>query len=192
MSAPLIIITGPSAAGKTSVAEKLLKKKSLNLKRLITCTTRPKRKGEKNHKDYHFLTEDVFKKAIENKEMLEWSKVYGHYYGSRKTDLKKALQGKQPVLMIVDVQGVKKLRNKIPNCCIIYIDVPKRSIIKRIKKRAFDSEDAKHRIKAYKKEQEAKKKVNNIVVNREGELKQAVKDAALIIKFGIRNQENCK
>lgn len=192
MSAPLIIITGPSAAGKTTVAQELLKKKSLNLKRLITCTTRPKRKGEKNHKDYHFLTEEEFKKAIDNKEMLEWSKVYGNYYGSRKADLEKALKGKQPVMMVIDVQGVKKLRNKLPTCCIIYIDVPKRSIIKRIKDRAFDGEDAKLRIKAYEKEKEAKKKVNNIVVNREGKLEQAVRDAAIIIKFGIRNQENCK
>ena len=110
MPSILFIITGPSASGKTTVAEKLLQQKFLKLKKITTCTTRNKRPNEISGQDYHFLKKETFAQAIKNKEMFEWSKVYGNYYGSRKTDLIKALQGSKNILIIVDVQGVKKIK----------------------------------------------------------------------------------
>ncbi|MFZ6015270.1 MAG: guanylate kinase [Patescibacteria group bacterium] len=192
MSAPLIIITGPSAAGKTTVAECLLKRKSLKLKRFVTCTTRPKRKGEVNHKDYHFIKEADFKKAINNKEMLEWSKVYGEHYGSNKKDLLKALDGKNPILMVVDIQGVKKLKKLKPACCIIYIDVPKKTFLKRIKQRALNLTDFKARAAQYDKEQNAKKLADIVIINKDGRLRETVEKAACIIGYGLLLQKKGK
>lgn len=192
MSAPLILLTGPSAAGKTSVAKKLLQRKSLDISRFITCTSRPKRQDEVNHRDYHFLTEDEFKKAIKNKEMIEWSKVYGHYYGSRKKDLEKALKGKKPVLLIIDIQGVKKIKKLFPTCCIIYIDVPKKTLLKRLKERGSKILDIEKRIKAYEKENAAKCLADKVIVNKPGKLAETVKHTATIIKYGILMQCNDK
>ncbi len=189
MPAPLIILTGPSAAGKTTIAKKLLQKKSLNLKRFITCTTRPKRKGEVNHKDYHFISEEMFKKAIQNKEMLEWSKVYDNYYGSRKKDLEKDLSGKKPILLIVDSQGVKKLKKIIPSCCIFFIDIPKKTLLKRLKDRASSIKETESRISKYEIEKGAEKLADKTFINKDGQLTETVKNIATCINFGILLQK---
>ncbi|MDF1496701.1 MAG: AAA family ATPase [Patescibacteria group bacterium] len=192
MSAPLIILTGPSAAGKTTIAKMLLQKKSLNLKRFVTCTTRPKRKGEVNHKDYHFLSEEDFKKAIKNKEMIEWSKVYGNYYGSRKKDLLNSLSGKNPVLLIVDSQGVKKIKKIIPTCCVIFIDISKKTLLKRLKERASNSNENQTRIDKYEAEKEAMTLADKVINNKDGELSETIKNVATTINFGILLQKKAK
>jgi guanylate kinase len=192
MSAPLIILTGPSAAGKTTVAKKLLRRKSLNLKKFITCTTRPKREGEVNHKDYHFLTEDAFKNAIKNKEMFEWSKVYGHYYGSRKKDLDKDLKGKKSIIMIVDVQGVKKLKKMLPTCCIFFIDISKKTLIKRLKDRASSIKEIEKRIVKYDTEKAAEIIADKVILNNDGRLDETVTNIATCIKWAILQQKKAK
>jgi guanylate kinase len=192
MSAPVIIITGPSAAGKTTVVRKLLQRKTLNLKRFVTCTTRPKRKGEVNHRDYHFLSEQDFKKAIKSKEMMEYSKVYGHYYGSRKKDFEKDIKGKKALLLIIDIQGVKKLKKLIPTCCILFIDISKKTLLKRLKDRGSNIKDVALRIKKYDKEEAAKSIASKVIINRNGKLAQTVNSIATLIKFGILKQERAK
>jgi len=192
MSAPLIILTGPSTAGKTTIAKKLLQNKSLNLKRFITCTSRPKRKGEVNHKDYHFLTEEDFKKAIKNKEMIEWSKVYNNYYGSSKKDLLKNLSGKNPILLLVDSQGVKKIKKTIPTCCVIFIDIPKKTLLKRLKDRASSIKEIQTRVNKYDVEKEVMALADKVITNKDGELSETVKNVATCINYGILLQKNAK
>jgi guanylate kinase len=192
MPAPLIILTGPSAAGKTTIAKKLLQKKSLKLKKFVTCTTRPKRKGEINGKDYHFLDEYDFKSAIQNKEMIEWSKIYGNYYGSRKKDLEKQLSGKKPILLILDAQGVKKFKKTMPVCCIIYIDVPKKTLLKRLKDRSASESDIKTRLKKYESEKGVASLADYVVVNKDGDLTNTLKSVATLIKYGILSHQKAK
>lgn len=185
MPAPLIIITGPSTAGKSTIADCLIKRKALKLKRFITCTTRPKRPSEKNHRDYHFLTKTEFEREIKNKSLFEWSKVYGQYYGSRKKDLLKELQGKRPILIIVDSQGVKKLKRLVPACCTVFIDVPKKTFLQRIQKRTGSGADLKLRADKFDAEQKAKKIADIVIENHEGKLNQTVEHTACLIDFGI-------
>jgi len=192
MPAPLIIITGPSAAGKTTIAKKLLQRKSLNLKKFITCTTRPKRKGEVNHKDYHFIGAENFKQAIKNKEMIEWSKVYGNYYGSRKKDLLKELAGKKPILLIIDAQGVKKFKKIFSACCVIFIDVPKKTLLKRLKERSAGAKEIETRIKKFESEKDTAALADKVIQNKDGKLAETVNNAATLIKYGILLQQKLK
>ncbi len=192
MSSKLFIITGPSAAGKTTVAEKLLQRKSLKLKKFTTCTTRVKRPGEINGRDYHFLDVKTFTKAIQNQEMIEWSKVYGNYYGSRRTDLMKALQGSKHVLIIVDAQGVKKFQKIIPDSCVIFIDTSKTALIKRLKTRGSDARDIAKRINKYEKDIKAKKSADIVILNKDGNLTQAVNQAADFVENCILTHNKAK
>ena len=108
-----IILSAPSGAGKTTVANELLKSK--NIARVITATTRAPRIGEKNGKDYFFWSESNFKKAIKNKQMLEWAKVHVNYYGIPKSSLEAVLKKGKCPLLVIDVQGAKTVKKIYKN-----------------------------------------------------------------------------
>lgn len=76
----------------------------------ISCTTRRIRSGEKNGKDYHFISQEAFQERIEKKEFAEWAKVHGEFYGTPKGFLDKALEEGRDVLLDLDVQGGLNLK----------------------------------------------------------------------------------
>src|SRR4030042_5781840 len=86
-----IVISGPSGVGKDSALD-IMKKASSSFCYVLTATTRPKRRGEKDGVAYRFLSEDKFRKMIEANQFLEWAKVYGNYYGVPKREVKEALK----------------------------------------------------------------------------------------------------
>ena len=87
----IIIVTGPSGAGKTAISSGLLNIKELDLQRVITCTTRQKRTGEVDGKDYFFISKEEFLDNIKNNKMFEYAPFLDNYYGSRKIDVEKIL-----------------------------------------------------------------------------------------------------
>ncbi len=115
----LIVITGPSGVGKTTIIESLLKSDP-NLKYSVSLTTRQPRPGEVNGVDYFFVSDEEFQKAIANEEFAEWSVVYGKYYGRLKRNLEEQMRFSD-VLVGIDVQGALKLRNKYPEGVFIFI-----------------------------------------------------------------------
>ena len=104
----LLVLSGPSGVGKTTVAHRLLEANS-NLQRVVTCTTRAPREGEVDGQDYHFVTEDDFLTQIRAGGFLEHAEVYGNRYGTLKSSVQEALAAGRDVLIVNDVQGALTL-----------------------------------------------------------------------------------
>ena len=115
----LIVITGPSGVGKTTIIKSLLKS-GPNLKYSVSLTTRQARAGEVDGVDYFFVSDEEFQKAIANGEFAEWSEVYGRYYGRLKRDLEEQMRCGD-VLVGIDVQGALKLRDKYPEGVFVFL-----------------------------------------------------------------------
>jgi len=115
-----IVITGPSAVGKTVLVKTLLSKFP-NSTRLVTYTTRQPRPNEKNGIDYFFIPRQDFSKRLDNNDFFEYAEVYGNLYGSSKKKLDELLGKFDYVFAIIDVQGAKTLKTKLPNATVIFI-----------------------------------------------------------------------
>jgi guanylate kinase len=107
----LIIISAPSGAGKTTVCQQLLAARP-GMARAITCTTRAPREGEQDGIDYYFLDAASFLKRVQAGNFLEHATVYGHSYGTLKSEVLGKLRQGKDVLLNVDVQGAATIREK--------------------------------------------------------------------------------
>ena len=134
-------MSSPSGAGKTSLSKKILQKdKSIRLS--ISCTTRPKRKGEINNKDYLFISDNSFKKKIKTNSFLEHAWVFGHRYGTLKESVEKIFDKKKDVLFDIDWQGFQQLKQSGLNVVGIFILPPNKKELKiRLKNRDRDTAD---------------------------------------------------
>ena len=136
-----IVLSSPSGAGKTTISKVLIKKvKSLSLS--ISCTTRPKRKGEINKKDYIFFTDSEFKEAVHKNKFIEYAKVFGFKYGTLKQTVDNFFKKKKDVLFDIDWQGYQQLKQSNMEVVGIFILPPnKKELINRLKIRDRDTKD---------------------------------------------------
>ena len=134
-----IVLSSPSGAGKTSISKKLLqidKKISLS----ISCTTRPKRKGELDKKDYIFISDDLFDMKIKQNNFIEHASVFGYRYGTLKETVNNFFKKKKDVIFDIDWQGYQQLKQSGLEVIGIFILPPnKRELIKRLKNRDRDT-----------------------------------------------------
>jgi len=100
----LLVLSGPSGAGKTTVAQRLLANNE-SLARVVTCTTRAPRKGEMDGEAYHFLGVEEFERRVAGGEFLEHAKVYGQGYGTMRSAVTDAMLAQRDVIVVNDVQG---------------------------------------------------------------------------------------
>jgi guanylate kinase len=119
----LIVISGPSGVGKDATLDRM-KKAGLPYHYVLTATTRPKRPGEKDGVDYWFVSEDKFHQMVEKKQLLEWAKVYGNYYGVPKREIKEALKQGLDTVVKVDVQGAATIKQILPDALFIFLMPP--------------------------------------------------------------------
>jgi len=142
-----IVLSSPSGAGKTSISKKLLQK-DRKLALSISCTTRPKRKGEINKKDYIFISDEDFKKQIKKGKFLEQASVFGYRYGTLAQTVSNLFKKKRDVLFDIDWQGFQQLKQSGMDVVGIFILPPnKKELIRRLKKRGRDtSEEMKKRM----------------------------------------------
>ena len=135
----LLVLSGPSGCGKSSLVNEVLKKND-DIYFSISTTTREPREGEKEGKDYFYISKEQFKKEIDNGLFLEWAEVHGNYYGTSIKPIEEALSIGKLVIFDIDVQGheiVKKRYDSIMTS--LFITTPNQEILKhRLIKRATD------------------------------------------------------
>ncbi len=138
----LIVISGTTCAGKGTIVKELLKRNE-NLSLSISYTSRDKRENETDGVDYFFVSPEEFERKIANNEFLEYAKVqYGKYYGTPKKEVKELLNQGKDVLLEIDVQGAKQIKELFPETVLIFILAPSMEEVKRrIKERGMENNE---------------------------------------------------
>lgn len=136
----MLILSSPSGAGKTTISRKLLERDS-NLEMSVSVTTRPKRPGEVEGVDYHFVDPTTFNLMVNRQEFLEHAKVFGHYYGTPRKPVEEALHAGRDVLFDIDWQGTQQvMENARSDAVTVFILPPStRELEQRLKTRAQDT-----------------------------------------------------
>jgi guanylate kinase len=116
----LIVISGPSGAGKDSVIQRM-KERGLPFEFVVTATTRPRRDHEVHGRDYWFVPREVFDRMIKDDELIEHAIVYNDYKGIPKQGVRDALATGKDVILRVDVQGAETIRKLIPDALLIFV-----------------------------------------------------------------------
>ncbi len=143
MKGKLIIFSAPSGSGKTTIVKHLLSK-NFGLEFSVSATSRPPRRTEIDGKDYYFLSEDEFRKRIENEEFLEWEEVYpGRFYGTLKSEVERIRNKGSHVVFDVDVVGGCNIKKYYGNDALsVFIQPPSINELKnRLVSRSTDSEE---------------------------------------------------
>jgi len=164
----LIVLSGPSGVGKTTISREILNRCN-DIHYSISATSRPKRKGEKDGREYFFLSEKKFKDWINKRLFIEYAIVHGNLYGTPKKYLTDNLNKGCHVLMDVDVQGAKKLMNKYPKGIFIFITPPNLPELERrlLKRNTDNKKEINNRLTRAQAEMEYKNDYKYIIENRD-------------------------
>ena len=137
----VFIISAPSGSGKSTLVKRLLAQ-DRNLIFSTSYATRDPRGAEVDGEHYHFITREDFEERIRKDEFLEWALVFGNYYGTHRGILERGQAEGKDVVLDIDVQGARQLKEKIPDAVSIFILAPSREeLAKRLRTRSEDSEE---------------------------------------------------
>ena len=187
----LVVVSGPSGAGKGTICQALLEKTPLAYS--VSATTRKPRAGEVDGKSYYFLSVEAFEEMIEKDELLEWAKVYDNYYGTPLKKVEEKLAAGEDILLEIDTQGAMKVREKFPEGVYIFILPPSLAELeRRIRGRDTETEDVlKKRLAAAIDEIEEGRRYKYVVTN--DEVEDAVEAVRAILaaerRLVVRNAE---
>lgn len=141
MTGRLFIISAPSGAGKTSLAQALIAN-SKNVRMSVSHTTRQCRGGEVDGQDYHFVSQEKFLEMVDDGVFLEYAEVYGNFYGTSRHAVENLLEQGHNVLLDIDWQGARKVREQMPEAVSISVLPPSiEELQRRLRSRGSDSED---------------------------------------------------
>ena len=177
----LFVISAPSGAGKTTLIKSLLENSSRNLRLGISCTTRSKRKNEINGESYFFNTKTEFQEMVKNGNLLESAEVFGNLYGTPKKWVQEQLSQGIDIILELDWQGAKQIKDNYPDAVLIFILPPSlKALQERLNKRNQDSEgDIEKRLAQAKIEITNGISFDQVIINDDFEL--ATNDLNLII-----------
>ncbi len=177
----IVAITAPSGTGKTTVIRKLIERDS-RLRYSVSATTRPRREAEVHGSDYFFISEHEFDEKLEKSLFAEWAEVHGYRYGTLKTQIEEILKQGGYVMMDVDVQGARNLREIYPDGIFIYLMPPSMKELKaRLSRRGTEDEASfEQRLEDAVTEIESLASFDYLVIN--DELEKTVDEIAWIIR----------
>ncbi len=166
MKGNLYIIAGCSGVGKGTLI-KLFLEKNPEIKLSVSATTRKPREGEQNGVNYFFVSQEEFKKSVENNEFLEWAEFSGNYYGTKKSFVEKTLNKGIDLILEIEVQGAKQVKEKMPEAISIFIMPPSlQELEARLRGRHTETEEAiQARLHQVSREIEAGKNFDYKIVN---------------------------
>lgn len=166
--APLIVLSGPSGVGKTTVVEALVLASGLPLRRGITATSRAPRPGEVDERDYHFWSVERFRKAIDDGEMLEHAIVHGtDYYGTPRAEVDPVRAKGIGVILVIDVQGADHVRALYPgDHHSIFLTVPNKGMLReRLETRGESQDKIERRLRTAESEFLRAAEFDSVVIN---------------------------
>ena len=136
----LVVLSGPSGVGKGTVRKALFATEGNNFTYSVSMTTRAKRPGEVEGKDYFFVTEEEFKKKIDEGGFLEYNYFCGHYYGTPLDKVEVALDSGKELILEIEVNGCRQVKEKMIDAVTIFIVPPSKEVLyQRLKSRGTES-----------------------------------------------------
>ena len=178
--AKVFVITGPSGVGKGTLIRGLLERIP-ELELSVSATTRPPRPGERDGVDYHFLTPEEFDRALANGEFVEHATYSGNRYGTLRAELERRLRAGLPVVLEIEVQGARQVRDAMPEAEAVFIAPPSREALRaRLIGRGTDPpEQVDARLRRAEEELDAQSEFQHVVVN--DRLEEATQELAEIV-----------
>ncbi len=192
----IFIISGPSGSGKTTLVKKILGNQTLKnkLARPVSFTTRPTRSGEKDKKDYFFISGKRFQQEQKAQNLLEWTKYLGYYYATPKEFIEKQLNRGKHVILCLDLKGAFTIKRRYPKDTVTIFVIPPSldALLHRITARCNKTkeEELRQRLRLAQQELVARGRYDYCVVNKD--LNQATKQLQGIILKEVRQLKNSK
>jgi guanylate kinase len=179
-----MVISAPSGGGKTVVRSGLLKLDK-RFAFSVTCTTRQRRPGEVDGKDYYFLTAEQFKKMLREGLLLEWARVHGNYYGTPvKTVVEVLEKGRIPV-MTIDVKGARSVKKIFPEAITVFLLPPDlKTLVQRLERRGEAPENVSVRLETARSEIKVASRFDYLVIN--DKLRETIREVAAIAELETR------
>ena len=180
MKGLLFVISAPSGAGKSTVVREV-RKRTAHVGYSVSHTTRKPRAGELEGRDYYFVDKKTFKKMVAEGSFVEWANVYEDYYGSSLSALEGQLKSGLDILLDLDIQGARAIRNHSRDSVLIFLVPPSLEVLeRRLRERGTDSEEAiETRLRAAMDEIAQYDRYDYVVVN--DDLEKAVTEVQAII-----------
>lgn len=183
----VVVVAGPSGSGKSTLVKRLLNEDP-KLKWSVSYTTRPMRTGERNGRDYHFITSERFRQMIRAGEFLEYAHVHEmNYYGTGKAWIESQVSRGRDILLEVDLEGARSIRKRMREAVLVFILPPSMAELRRrLRNRRTDTpEQIERRLRTAEAEMKAAREFNYFVYN------DNVDDALLRLKY-IVGAERCR
>ncbi len=182
----LVILSGFSGAGKGTIIKELMKSYEGKYELSISATTRPKRPGEENGREYFFLSEEQFVSMIQNEEFLEYAQYVTNYYGTPSGYVKEQMQAGKNVILEIEIQGALNVKEKIKDALLLFVSAPDASVLKsRLIGRGTESlEQINNRLKRAAEEIEGIENYDYLIIN------DSLEDSVRLVDEIITSEQN--
>jgi guanylate kinase len=179
----LVIVSGPSGAGKTSIVEKAIAESKIG-RRIVTCTTRRPRQREVDGEDYYFLSREDFVQKLGNGEFAEHAEVYGNFYGTLASDIAAVRKDHPVAYLITDVQGAATVMKKYPDAWSVFITTSMEDLVERLVGRGEHYHTVTARVAQFDEEVGEARHFEYVLQNKNAQLEDSVREF-------LRHVERC-